>query len=138
MLLLRHGSAGDREQWTGDDELRPLDEKGERQAAALVELLEPFRIERILTSPAVRCVQTVEPIARARGVQIEELVQLSEDWQGTAGATVVRELASEDIVVCGHGGLEESALDDPPRWKKGSVFVLDADLRIVETLKTRV
>ena len=38
VLLVRHGSAGDREQWSGDDDLRPLDDKGQEQAAAAAEL----------------------------------------------------------------------------------------------------
>jgi 8-oxo-dGTP diphosphatase len=135
VFLVRHASAGERTEWEGDDRLRPLDEKGRKQAADLVALLNEFAIDRILSSPAVRCVQTVEPLARSRGVEIEQLEQLSEDWQWNAGATLVHELASEDAVVCGHGGLEQAALDDPPRWKKGAVFVLDDALRIVETLR---
>ena len=39
VLLVRHGSAGDREQWSDDDDLRPLDDKGHEQAAAAAEVL---------------------------------------------------------------------------------------------------
>ena len=53
LLFVRHGSAGDREQWVGDDRLRPLDEKGRRQAAELVTTLEPYAVERVLSSPFV-------------------------------------------------------------------------------------
>lgn len=135
MLLVRHASAGDRAEWQGDDRLRPLDEKGTQQAEALVAALDRFPIDRILSSPAVRCVQTVEPLARARNLKVEEVEQLSEDWQWSAGATLVRELASEDVVVCGHGGLEQAALVDPPKWKKGAVFVIDDSLIVVETIR---
>ena len=51
ILLIRHGRAGKRSAWAGDDSLRPLDTKGRRQAAALPALLAGFGIERILSSP---------------------------------------------------------------------------------------
>jgi phosphohistidine phosphatase SixA len=123
MLLLRHASAGDRALWQGDDLERPLDKKGRRQAQALVERLAHARIERILSSPARRCVETVEPLARARGLEIEQRPELWEDRQATDGMELVRSLSDEDVLVCGHGGLEH-VLPDPPRWKKGGVLEL--------------
>jgi 8-oxo-dGTP diphosphatase len=71
VLLIRHASAGDRYEWEGDDRLRPLDERGRRQANQLVELLEQYEITRLLSSPFLRCIQTVEPLAQARGFDIE-------------------------------------------------------------------
>ena len=38
-----------------------------------------------------------------------------------------------DVVVCGHGGLEH-VLPDPPKWKKGSAFVVGVDLRVLEVI----
>jgi phosphohistidine phosphatase SixA len=134
VLLVRHGSAGDRELWKGDDRERPLDEKGVRQAAELVDLLAPYAIERILSSPAVRCLQTVEPLAKARGLSIEPRDELGEELQATAGTELVRSLADADVAICGHGGLED-ALPDPPRWKKGAVFVVSGALEVIETLQ---
>ncbi|NUR76504.1 MAG: NUDIX hydrolase, partial [Thermoleophilia bacterium] len=92
-LLVRHASAGNRDEWTGDDADRPLDERGRAQALGLVERLTPFRIERILTSPARRCVETVEPLARARGLDAELRPEHGEDRQGTEGAALLRSLA---------------------------------------------
>ena len=62
-LLVRHAVAGDRRKWSGDDRLRPLDRRGRRQASALPEALSGFPVSRILTSPAARCIGTVEPLA---------------------------------------------------------------------------
>jgi len=132
VLLIRHASAGDRSEWRGDDRERPLDEKGERQAERLVALLASHEIDRILSSPAVRCVATVEPLARARGLSIEVREELSEEEQSSAGAELVRSLAGTDAAVCGHGGLEQSSLPEAPRWKKGAVFVVADDLRVIE------
>lgn len=123
MLLIRHASAGDRDAWHGDDRERPLDDRGREQARALVDELASYRIDRIFSSPARRCLETVEPLARARGLDVEERAELGEERQWIEGHTLVRELAGDDVAVCGHGGLEQ-VLDDPPKWKKGAVLVL--------------
>ena len=62
--LLRHAHAGDPERWTGDDSLRPLSEKGRRQAERLGRLLAGHdeAPDLFITSPRVRAAQT----ARAR------------------------------------------------------------------------
>ncbi|MFN2582854.1 MAG: hypothetical protein ABR498_08965 [Candidatus Dormibacteria bacterium] len=44
--LIRHADAGDREQWSGPDELRPLSDKGRRQARDLVALLGGDTVDR--------------------------------------------------------------------------------------------
>ena len=122
LLLVRHASAGDRDEWEGDDRERPLDDRGSTQAEELVERLRPYPIDAILSSPARRCVQTVEPLARARGLEIELRPELGEERQ-SAGVALVRSLAGCDVVVCGHGGLER-ALPESPKWKKGAAFVI--------------
>jgi phosphohistidine phosphatase SixA len=133
LLLVRHASAGDRDKWQGNDRERPLDERGRKRAADLVGQLEPYSIEAILSSPADRCVETVEPLARARGVEIEQRLELSEEVGMTEGIALVRSLADRKLVVCGHGGLEQ-VLADPPRWKKGMVFVVGPGLELLAVL----
>ena len=78
LLVLRHTSAGNSEDWPGDDARRPLDERGRRQAEELVGQLGPYAIERIVSSPFDRCVESVEPIARARGLELETSDDLAE------------------------------------------------------------
>ncbi|MGZ4291664.1 MAG: histidine phosphatase family protein, partial [Gaiellaceae bacterium] len=92
-----------------------------------------FRIDEIHTSPYLRCVQTVEPLASARGLVPLLRGELTEERQAAEGARLLRGLAGRDAVVCGHGGLER-ALPNAPRWRKGAAFVLDEGLRIVEEL----
>jgi phosphohistidine phosphatase SixA len=130
LLLVRHAWAGDRDEWEGDDRERPLDERGRGQAEELVERLAPYPIEAILSSPARRCIETVEPLARARALEIETRAELSEDLQGTEGAALVRSLAGRDVVVCGHGGLEQ-ALPEAPKWEKGAVLVVGPALDVL-------
>src|SRR5258708_39587701 len=123
LLLVRHARAGEREEWEGEDSGRPLDERGLRRAEELVELLQRYPVETILSSPARRCVETVEPLARARRLEIELRSELSEERQWDEGVALVRSLAGHDVVVCGHGGLEW-ALPEAPKWKKGAVLVV--------------
>ncbi len=134
LLLVRHASAGDRAAWEGPDDARPLDERGRAQAHALVAALRDLPVDEIHTSPALRCTQTVAPLAAARGLEPLVRPELGEERQETDGAELVRALAGRDVVVCGHGGLEQAALGDPPRWKKGATFVVDERLRVVRVL----
>jgi 8-oxo-(d)GTP phosphatase len=133
LILVRHGSAGDRDEWDADDRERPLDKRGRRQARELVSRLAAYRIGEIHTSPYLRCVQTVEPLAAARDLEPRLRAELSEERQGRDGDALLRELADRDAVVCGHGGLD-SALQGAPKWRKGAAFVLDRDLRLVEQI----
>lgn len=101
LLIVRHASAGDREDWHEDDSRRPLDERGRRQAEALVDQLAPYAFKRIVSSPFSRCVETVEPIARARGLELETNDDLAEG----AGRERVREVLLElnaDAITCLH------------------------------------
>jgi 8-oxo-dGTP diphosphatase len=134
LFLVRHGSAGHRASWEGEQRIRPLDERGRRQARALVELLEGEPIERILSSPAFRCVQTVEPLAAARGLEIELREELTEERQADEGAALVRALLGDHVVVCGHRGLQDAVLERPTKWRKGSVLVLAANGSVERTL----
>jgi phosphohistidine phosphatase SixA len=135
VLLIRHARAGDRHAWEGDDRLRPLDDRGVEQAHALVGLLAGNVVTRVLSSPYLRCVQTLEPLARERALAIEEREELAEERQQEDGARLVRALLAEDVVVCCHGGLAEAVAGD--RQKKGEVFVLDARARILERHRPR-
>ena len=135
LLLLRHAHAGDREMWQEDDRERPLDERGHEQARRLVDELAAYPVEAILTSPYVRCVQTVEPLAAARGLTLELRDELGEERQHTDGVRLVRELAGREVVVCGHGGLEWDIVHEAPKWKKGAVFVLGPQLELLDTFR---
>ncbi|WP_199430404.1 NUDIX hydrolase [Qaidamihabitans albus] len=82
LLLVRHAKAGKREEWTGDDDLRPLSDAGLRQAEALRVLMRAFRPDRVLSAPRLRCVQTVQGVAEdaGGGVVHEELLSEEGYW----------------------------------------------------------
>ena len=125
VLLVRHGRAGKRSEWTGDDRLRPLDGKGRRQAQGLPGLLSNYEIERIFSSPYLRCTQTVEPLAAARGLAVEEVDALAE---GAAKADVLGLLepsAARCVVCCTHGDVVDELVGE--ELPKGSTEVLELD-----------
>ena len=123
VYVIRHASAGKRSEWWGNDRLRPLDERGRRQADALIGELEGRPIARILSSPYVRCVQSVELLARARGLQVEPVDELAEGADVEAALEVLR--VGEAAAACVHGDLIEALLGrgEP----KGSTTVLELD-----------
>src|SRR3954447_3537474 len=72
LYLVRHAQALSRSGWDGPDEARPLSAKGERQADGLVELIaQADNIRRVLSSPALRCVGTVQPVASKLGLDVK-------------------------------------------------------------------
>lgn len=79
VVLVRHAKAGKRDEWTGDDDLRPLSDAGQRQAQALRSLLKLYRPDRVLSAPRLRCVQTVSGLAEDLGVDIRHEPLLSEE-----------------------------------------------------------
>jgi phosphohistidine phosphatase SixA len=98
-VLVRHAAAGDREHWDGDDFHRPLNARGRRESEALVELLRPLGIRRVVSSPYVRCFQTVEPLSAALGLPLEIDDRLGEG-EGQAALALIRE---DGVVSCTHG-----------------------------------
>jgi 8-oxo-dGTP diphosphatase len=127
LLLIRHARAGERKSWRGDDRLRPLDARGRRQADRLVEVLAGYRVARILSSPFVRCVQTAEPLARDRGLAVEEREELAEG----AGLDAFLSLERRAAAVSVHGDLVEELLGESRR--KGSTTLLE-DLAPLATI----
>lgn len=71
VVLVRHARAGKRSQWDGDDDLRPLERAGHKQAQALAESIAYFAPQRVLTAEPVRCRQTVQPLASSLGLDVE-------------------------------------------------------------------
>ncbi len=120
VLLLRHARAGERAAWTGDDRLRPLDERGLRQALALRELAQRA-IGRIVSSPYRRCVETVEPLAEALGIPIELDDRLAEGASTQLALALLGEL--DGGLACTHGDVIEAVLGYGLR--KGAVAVTD-------------
>ena len=107
LILLRHGKAIAREEWEGDDGDRPLAQLGQQQAKRMLSLYLPFGVTEIHTSDAVRCYETVVPMARSLNLNIIYWSELSEyafEKDKKASLKVVQEIIEGEAraIVCGH------------------------------------
>jgi broad specificity phosphatase PhoE len=135
--LVRHAHAGSRSDWDGDDRRRPLSERGTEQAAWLRRRLGDAGVGRVVSSPFVRCVQTVEPLAADADVVIEVDDALAEGGDPQRAFDLLISLDADDGVACSHGDLIPVLLralvhagmevDGPLLDKKGSLWVIDLE-----------
>jgi len=141
LYIVRHAHAGSRRSWDADDAQRPLSDRGQRQAEHVVKLLGDEPVALVLSSPAVRCVQTVVPLAEHRGLTVHDDPLLFEG--SDAGKAVLHLLAQAratdgDVVACSHGDLIPRALgllvgdgmeivgdEGPALSKKGSTWAIE-------------
>ena len=133
LLLVRHAVAKDRHRWDDGDDLRPLTQKGRAQAETLIEQLAGYETHRLLASPSTRCIETVEPLAAARGLEVEIDDRLAEG-NGRKAIKLVRDLldAHAKVALCSHGDvipevLDALGVDIRFRCAKGSTWVLDGE-----------
>jgi 2,3-bisphosphoglycerate-dependent phosphoglycerate mutase len=62
----------------GQPSLAPLTEKGFQQADELARFLVDAKVERVICSPFLRAVQSIEPAAKQKGLQVEKDARLTE------------------------------------------------------------
>ena len=134
VYLVRHADAGGRRP-RGQDHKRPLNERGARRAEAIAdELPTPARVA---SSPALRCRQTVEPLALRHGLVVEEVDELFEGSDPLVSLAWLVDHGSDTgpLVCASHGDLipelvehliNQGALIDGGRtsFAKGSVWEL--------------
>ena len=131
--LLRHAHAGNKRAWAGPDSARPLSRAGRQEADGVLTQLRDYPISRILSSPTVRCWQTVEPLAQCRGLRVESADVLGVDADPNDLVAQLLDPAAAEAVLCSHGELIGAALirlvgerfeDNGLSWPKGSTWVL--------------
>jgi 8-oxo-dGTP diphosphatase len=130
-LLVRHAHAGDKALWQGPDSLRPLSPSGLAEAAGLVVRLRDYPVGRILSSPTVRCRQTVQPLADDRGLPVEPVQALGVAADLDQVLALLAEDRLHDAVVCTHGELIGQVLaclvasEQLLAWPKGSAWLIE-------------
>jgi 8-oxo-dGTP diphosphatase len=136
--LIRHAKAKSRETWVDPDPLRPLAKRGRREAEAVAARLADEPLERLVSSPFVRCLQTLEPLAVTLDLPIETTDLLAEGADGPRAAELLLSLAdSGTIACCTHGDVLVGVmgvvagsglpLDGPRAAPVASTWVLGVD-----------
>ena len=95
------------------------------------------RIEHLLTSPDLRCRQTLEPLAAQRGLPVRFDARLASGRSATGALALLAEVGSSDVVLCSHGDLiprvierfceEGLRLERELVCDKGSVWVVEGE-----------
>ena len=136
LYLVRHADAGHRSGLEPDRD-RQLSRRGERQAAALADQLAAEPITRLLSSPYLRCRQTLQPLGQRLGLAVEPEDRLAEATRVDDVLRLTDELAGTSVALCSHGDVIPDLLDalarqgtrlkDDLRWQKASTWVLTWD-----------
>ncbi|RAY11268.1 NUDIX hydrolase [Actinomadura craniellae] len=137
VVILRHGSAGDKGRWREHDALRPLDSPGRAEALALADLLAGYGPVRLVASATARCTETLLPYAQRARVSV--VTDLAFTVGHTDAATARSRLAGllddgVSTVVCTHGELVGELVaelcdrlgekrPDDPSLRKGGFWV---------------
>jgi phosphohistidine phosphatase len=105
IYFLRHGLAGERSEWKGDDAARPLTdagiEKTKRIAATLSKL--NLGLDTIITSPLARARQTAEIVAQQLDLKLIEDTRLAPGFNDEQLRAVLLDYPDvNDIMVVGH------------------------------------
>jgi len=101
--LVRHASAGHRNDSDPADDDRPLDETGLVQAQKLASWLRHEPIDALVTSPFLRCRQSVEPLAAALGLKLTVAPELAEGTPIERSWPLLASFAERNAVFCSHG-----------------------------------
>jgi phosphohistidine phosphatase SixA len=140
--LVRHAHAGDKHAWNKADDLRPLSGSGWQEVAGLLTRLRASEITRVLSSPARRCVQTVDGLAAGRGLSVRAEARLGREARPEQLLGLVSEYGDgEAVVACSHGEVIGAVLTRLHRrggpvpagaeWPKGSVWILHTAAGVV-------
>jgi phosphohistidine phosphatase SixA/8-oxo-dGTP pyrophosphatase MutT (NUDIX family) len=108
LVLLRHGKAVPHEDWDGADATRPLQRRGQQQSERVAPALQAFGPKKLITSDAVRCVDTVRPLAALVGKKVKKTAAISQDayeqGEDHVRAVVLKRLEKRvSAVLCSHG-----------------------------------
>jgi phosphohistidine phosphatase SixA len=136
IYLVRHAKAGSRSKWVGPDDRRPISKPGRRQAIAIADAIAAANPTKIVTSPYLRCRQTVEPLAGRADVAIDLADALAEGAPLDDSLVLLDKVIRETSVLCTHGDVMGNLLRyfqangaqlDDDRLEKGSIWALEVN-----------
>jgi exopolyphosphatase/guanosine-5'-triphosphate,3'-diphosphate pyrophosphatase len=111
LYLVRHARAEPRGEWSGHDELRPLSVRGREDSALLADSLGDDPPVRLVSGPALRCQQTLEPLAVEHGIPLEVDERLAEGESAARALELLATLGAGPVAFCSHGDVIEALLD---------------------------
>ena len=133
LYVVRHSKAGERRLWTGDDIDRPLSKKGWKQSELVGKRLAKLGPSTLVSSPYVRCIQTLEPLGKAIDANVKVDQRLCEDEPFEPVLELLRELPGGSVLST-HGDIIPATMqaltrrgmkmNTPPDWRKAAVWVL--------------
>lgn len=134
IYLVRHAKAGKRSEWHDEDDLRPLSDTGWKQAELLAESLHKLKVTKLISSPATRCFQTLEPLAKKAKLRVEIDKRLYEHGD-VADMLEIAEEVEDSTVLSSHGDMipelikmlerRGMKIESKPDWRKASVWVVE-------------
>lgn len=136
LIILRHGKAMRRSDFTGDDDAdRPLSGRGRGEAKKLIEVLDAYGIVKVHSSPFRRCISTVGKYAKSISVDVTPETHVSEAGHAQDPARASERAVQllhqpEPSVLCTHRpvlptvlsaittelGLPPTAVQEDPNW----------------------
>lgn len=138
LYLVRHAKAGERRLWQENDLDRPLSKKGWKQSEAIARRLAGLEPAALVSSPYVRCIQTLEPLSRRLDLPVCTETRLAEEQPVEPVLELLAEVADRSVL-CSHGDIIPATIESlrltgtelrtPVDWRKGSVWVLVRDKR---------
>ncbi len=141
VIIVRHGTAGSKSRYKGDDQKRPLDKKGRAQAESLVGQLLAFGAETLYAADRLRCHQTIAPLAEELGAPIHNEPLLTEEAYADDRKSARRRIleiaaAGGTPVICTQGKVipdliawwceRDGVRPDKSRNRKGSTWVMSS------------
>ncbi len=120
VIAVRHGKAMPAQNWDGPDSTRPLMHRGSDQAVGIAKGINAFGPQKIISSTAVRCVATVQPLSRLAGLPIKTRDAISqdafEDGTGDVTSIVAKRLKRQaSVALCSHGPVIPQLVDELAR-----------------------
>ena len=135
IYLARHAHAGDKKKWRKADGVRPISKKGQEQVNSLTTRLVRTPITDVISSPSLRCEQSVAPLAARLGLNVKTAGALRRDTPPEKVIRLIRKNRGRRVVMCSHGETIGPLIDrlaqdpkvdlrGPMEWPKGSLWVL--------------
>jgi 8-oxo-dGTP pyrophosphatase MutT (NUDIX family)/phosphohistidine phosphatase SixA len=138
IIVLRHGRAVPPASWDGPDATRPLMHRGLEQSRNVAAAIAAWGPAKLISSPAARCLATIEPVAALTDLPVKQSAGISQDAFEDGVARVhkmvrKRLAAGIAVVLCSHGPVIRDIIDEAAALTNTP---LDAPLRRAGMLST--